>query len=154
MQSVISKGVNMVYKFNAGLIDRILIDLENKWLDYTDKVWNAKPHRIVCQICGDTLVSQGSYSHSPEQCGWERIKGKKMYICHRCLCHRNFKPYIKKIDGEDQIKTEYMEKLNEIRTKVYDQYDSMLPYNICCAEGLAIALDIIDEYVAESEDKE
>jgi hypothetical protein len=30
----------------------------------------------------------------------------------------------------------------------------MLPYNISCAEGLEIALEIIDDYMAESENKE
>ena len=92
----------MIYKFNPSPIDRIKIFIENKWLEYTDKVWNKEPHKITCHICGDFLKSQEPYSHSPEQCGWRRIDGERWYICHRCLCHRNYRPYVGQVDEDER----------------------------------------------------
>lgn len=44
--------------------------------------------------------------------------------------------------------------LDKIRAEIDEQYDRVYPYNISCAEGLEMALDIIDKYKEESEDKE
>lgn len=44
--------------------------------------------------------------------------------------------------------------LDKIRIEIDEQYDRVHPYNISCAEGLEMALDIIDKYKAESEDEE
>lgn len=44
--------------------------------------------------------------------------------------------------------------LDKIRAEIDEQYDRVHPYNISCAEGLEMALEIIDKYKAESEDKE
>ena len=44
--------------------------------------------------------------------------------------------------------------LDKIRAEIDEQYDRVHPYNISCAEGLEMALGIIDKYKAESEDKE
>lgn len=41
--------------------------------------------------------------------------------------------------------------LDKIRAEIDEQYDRVHPYNISCAEGLEMALDIIDKYKAESE---
>ena len=41
--------------------------------------------------------------------------------------------------------------LDEIRAEIDEQYDRVYPYNISCAEGLEMALEIIDKYKAESE---
>ena len=56
-------------------------------------------------------------------------------------------------------KAEGSEVLDKIRVEIDEQYDRVHPYNISCAEGLEMALDIIDKYKAsptgaESEDKE
>ena len=36
--------------------------------------------------------------------------------------------------------------LEKIRAEIDEQYDRVHPYNISCAEGLEMALDIIDKY--------
>jgi len=41
--------------------------------------------------------------------------------------------------------------LDKIRVEIDEQYDRVHPYNISCAEGLEMALEIIDKYKAESE---
>lgn len=43
--------------------------------------------------------------------------------------------------------------LNKIRTEIDEQYDRVHPYNISCAEGLEIALGIIDKYMAEGSEE-
>ena len=42
--------------------------------------------------------------------------------------------------------------LDKIRAEIDEQYDRVHPYNISCAEGLEMALGIIDKYKAESEE--
>ena len=44
--------------------------------------------------------------------------------------------------------------LDKIRAEIDEQYDKVHPYNLSCAEGLEMALGIIDKYNAESEEKE
>ena len=44
--------------------------------------------------------------------------------------------------------------LDMIRAEIDEQYDRVHPYDISCAEGLEMALNIVDKYKAESEDKE
>lgn len=44
--------------------------------------------------------------------------------------------------------------LDKIRNEIDEQYDRVHPYNISCAEGLEMALGIIDKYNANKEDKE
>ena len=43
--------------------------------------------------------------------------------------------------------------LGKIRAEIDEQYDRVHPYNISCAEGLEMALEIIDKYKGESEIK-
>ena len=43
------------------------------------------------------------------------------------------------------------EVLDKIRAEIDEQYDRVHPYDISCAEGLEMALGIIDKYKAESE---
>ena len=40
------------------------------------------------------------------------------------------------------------EVLDKIRAEIDEQYDRVHPYNISCAEGLEMALEIIDKYKA------
>ena len=42
--------------------------------------------------------------------------------------------------------------LDKIRAEIDEQYDRVHPYNISCAEGLEMALGIIDKYKTESEE--
>ena len=45
-------------------------------------------------------------------------------------------------------KAENIEVLDKIRAEIDEQYDKVHPYNISCAEGLEMALEIIDKYKA------
>ena len=42
--------------------------------------------------------------------------------------------------------------LDKIKAEIDEQYDRVHPYNISCAEGLEMALEIIDKYKTKSED--
>ena len=44
--------------------------------------------------------------------------------------------------------------LDKIRAEIDEQYDRVHPYDISCAEGLEMALEIIDKYKSESEEQE
>ena len=44
--------------------------------------------------------------------------------------------------------------LDKIRAEIDEQYDRVHPYNISCAEGLEMALDIIDKYRNEVSDQD
>lgn len=50
------------------------------------------------------------------------------------------------------VKDSVNEALDKIRDEIDEQYDRVHPYNISCAEGLEMALGIIDKYKAESEE--
>ena len=41
------------------------------------------------------------------------------------------------------------EVLDKIRAEIDEQYDRVHPYDISCAEGLEMALNIVDKYIAE-----
>lgn len=49
------------------------------------------------------------------------------------------------------VKDSVNEVLDRIRAEIDEQYDRVHPYNISCAEGLEMALNIIDKYI-ERED--
>lgn len=50
--------------------------------------------------------------------------------------------------------TPLTEVLDDIRAEIDEQYDRVHPYDISCAEGLEMALDIIDKYKTEGSNKE
>lgn len=52
------------------------------------------------------------------------------------------------------VKDSVNEVLDRIRAEIDEQYDRVHPYNISCAEGLEMALGIIDKYKAEGSEKE
>lgn len=52
-----------------------------------------------------------------------------------------------------QDENEVGEVLDKIRAEIDEQYDRVHPYDISCAEGLEMALNIVDKHIAE-EDKE
>lgn len=45
------------------------------------------------------------------------------------------------------------ELLDKIRAEIDEQYDRVHPYNISCADGLEMALEIIDKYKAEGSEE-
>jgi hypothetical protein len=60
----------------------------------------GKKKKVQCTICGDVLDSRKDM-YSPMQCGWGRID-HYTWICHRCLQHRDFTPYIEQIDEDER----------------------------------------------------
>lgn len=50
------------------------------------------------------------------------------------------------------VKDSINEVLDKIRAEIDEQYDRVHPYNIYVAEGLEMALEIINIYNPESED--
>ena len=69
------------------------------------------------------------------------------------LTQEEFKDYIQTLNKiMDWL--EQGDVLDKIRAEIDKQYDRVHPYNISCADGLEMALEIIDKYKTESEDKE
>lgn len=89
----------MMISASGKLKDRFICFIYNKYEDYTKYIWNRKRYIVKCRICGDILDSKYD-KYSPEQCGWKKLKNDKYqpWICHQCLSHRNFKPFIHLID--------------------------------------------------------
>lgn len=91
----------MVFTFSNNPIDILNIKLINLHEKYTHWVWNKKHHNVRCVICGDVLDSK-SHPYSPEESGWKCVD-KYTWICHSCLYHRDFMPYIKLVDIDEDI---------------------------------------------------
>ena len=47
-----------------------------------------------------------------------------------------------------------LEAWEKVRQVIDEQYDRIKPYNISCAEGLEMALEIIDKYIKEVGDSQ
>ena len=88
----------MLFTFSRNPIDKLYCWWENKKEKIAHKKWNKKHYRVKCFICDDILDSEKT-EYSPEECGWRQLKGMyKVWICHRCIGHRYFVPFIKQID--------------------------------------------------------
>lgn len=83
-------------------IDYLFMTISNLKERLTRIQWRFRPHHVVCRICGEVLRSDQD-KYSPEECGWGKID-KWTWICHSCLCHRDFKPYIPQIDEDERKK--------------------------------------------------
>lgn len=90
------------------LIDYLFMTTSNLKERLTRIQWRFRPHHVDCRICGATLRSD-KCPYSPEECGWGKIN-KWTWVCHRCLCHRDFKPYIPQIDEYERKKLSHVEK--------------------------------------------
>ena len=91
----------MVFTFSNNPIDRLGCWIENKKEELSRVKWRMGKHKkIECRICGDILDSRKDI-WSPEQCGWHKVN-KYTWICHRCMDHRNFRPFIEMIDEADR----------------------------------------------------
>ena len=91
----------MRFTFDNNPISRLECFLYNKMEDLSRVHWlMGKTKKVECRICGDKLDSRKDI-YSPKQCGWKKID-KFTYVCHRCLDHRDFRPYIKQIDEEER----------------------------------------------------
>ena len=89
------------------IIDHIMCYIDSFKEDLIDKIWNNTPHKVECCICGGILRSKYC-RYSPENCGWRQIKFKycPMWICHQCLDHRDFTPFVEQADKNERIKWE------------------------------------------------
>lgn len=93
-------------------IDKLDCFLHNKKEELSRVIWLMGEHKKVeCKICGDVLDSYKDV-FSPMQCGWQRIS-KYRWVCHRCLEHRNFRPFIEAVDEEERKLWEESEKTSE-----------------------------------------
>lgn len=99
------------------IIATIQVKAMNKYEKFTHWYWNRKPHCVTCSICRKTLRSNET-DISPEEYGWKCTKDGWNWICHRCLNHRDFKPYIRQTDIDEL--NEYM-RLGYIDLKTYDE---------------------------------
>lgn len=93
----------MRISFSNNPIDKLSCYIYNK-IEELSRIFLliGKPKQIKCTICGDVLDSRRDV-YSPMQCGWYKIGNSKYtWICHECLCHRDFKKYISMIDEDER----------------------------------------------------
>lgn len=72
-------------------IDKLSCILHNYLMELKNKHWRKGNYKCTCRICGKTLTSKKD-EYCPEECGWMRLKDKKIYdpwICHQCLEHHD-----------------------------------------------------------------
>ena len=91
----------MIYTFSYNPIIRFKCWLANKRLEHADKIWNSGLHNVRCRICNATMSSD-ECDFSPQNAGWGKIENRRIWICHRCLDHRDFTPYIKQVDQDEE----------------------------------------------------
>lgn len=104
----------MNFTFSRNPIDKFKCWIYNKKEEIAHKQWNKKHYRVKCHICDDVLDSK-KIQYAPEECGWHQLKGLyKVWICHKCLGHRDFTPFIKQID---EYENAYWERIKKIRNE-------------------------------------
>lgn len=108
-------------------IDKLSCWIHNKKEELSQVKWIMGHHKeCECRICGDKLNNRRDM-YSPMQCGWERVG--HTYICHSCLSHRNFKPFIEMIDEADRkFYEEHSRKQEKIRLKAQEIIDLLKEY--------------------------
>ena len=118
----------MMFAFDNNPISRLDCFLHNKMEDLSRVHWlMGKRKEVECRICGDKLNNLKDM-YSPKQCGWKKI-GKYTYVCHRCLDHRNFIPFIEMIDEAERKEWEENHKKQEnIRLKAQEIIELLKEY--------------------------
>lgn len=99
-------------KWLKNLKFRIEADLYNLNERISHIQWNLKPYHVECCICGRVLRSD-ECDYSPEEGGWRKAD-KWTWICHKCLCHRDYKPYVKQVDEDEEAAWEKYYEQNEV----------------------------------------
>ena len=109
-------------------IDKLDCFLHNKIEELSRVMWlMGKRKKVKCRICGDVLDSYKDM-YSPMQAGWKRV-GKYTWVCHNCLEHRNFRPFIEAIDEADRKRHEEHDRImEEIRLKGQEVIDLLKEY--------------------------
>lgn len=95
----------------------------------------------------DAISRQAVIQHICENksCYEENCKG---VLFNRCMDIT----WVNELPSVNPQKPNINEVLAKIRAEIDEQYDRVHPYDISCAEGLEMALNIVDKYIAE-EDK-
>ena len=118
----------MRFSFSNDPISRFECFLYNKTEDLSRVHWlMGKTKEVECRICGDKLNNRKDM-YSPKQCGWKKAD-KFTWVCHRCLDHRNFIPFIKMIDEAERKEWEENHKKQEnIRLKAQEIIELLKEY--------------------------
>lgn len=113
-------------------INRLLCSIDNHALEVKNKHWNSGRHKCRCHICGEVLDSKKD-KWCPEECGWERLKDKKIYdpwICLSCLeRHDSFwkrkdNQWTKRKDSDIQARNDI---IDEVSRAIEDKFMSVAP---------------------------
>ena len=109
-------------------LDKLDCFLHNKTEELSRVIWlMGEQKKAECRICGDVMDSYKDV-FSPTQAGWRRI-GKYTWVCHNCLEHRNFRPFIKIVDEADRkYWEEHNLKSERIRNKAQEIIDLLKEY--------------------------
>lgn len=105
-------------------INRLLCSIDNHALEVKNKHWNSGRHKCRCHICGEVLDSKKD-KWCPEECGWIRLKDKKIYdpwICHSCLEHHD--SFWKRKDKNVQDRNDI---IDEVSKAIEDKFMSVAP---------------------------
>lgn len=114
----------MKITMSKNLINRLLCSIDNHALEVKNKHWNSGRHKCRCHICGEVLDSKKD-KWCPEECGWERLKDKKIYdpwICHSCLEHHD--SFWKRKDSDIQARNDI---IDEVSRAIEDKFMSVAP---------------------------
>ncbi len=102
----------------------LLCSIDNYALEVKNKRWNSGRHKCRCHICGEVLDSKKD-KWCPEECGWIRLKDKKIYdpwICHSCLEHHD--SFWKRKDKNVQARNDI---IDEVSKAIEDKFMSVAP---------------------------
>lgn len=106
-------------------VDCLICSLDNYILKIKNKRWNSGRHTCKCHVCGKVLDSKKD-KWCPEECGWMRLKDKKIYdpwICHNCLEHHD-SSWVKKESGKTLPRGEV---IDEVCKAIEDKFMSVAP---------------------------
>lgn len=105
----------MKFTISNNPIDKLSCWIYNKKEELSQVKWIMGEHKeCECRICGGKLDNWKDM-YSPMQCGWRKVD-KYTWICHSCLCHRNYRPYVEQVDEDERKlwkKTDVEENTNE-----------------------------------------
>ena len=102
----------------------LLCSIDNYALEVKNKSGNSGRHKCRCHICGEVLDSKKD-KWCPEECGWIRLKDKKIYdpwICHSCLEHHD--SFWKRKDKNVQDRNDI---IDEVSKAIEDKFMSVAP---------------------------
>lgn len=105
-------------------IHRLLCNIDNYALEVKNKRWNNGRHKCRCHVCEEVLDSKKD-KWCPEECGWERLKDKKIYdpwICPSCLERHD--SFWKRKDKNVQARNDI---IDEVSRAIEDKFMSVAP---------------------------